>query len=431
MAVCAGSSDKSYGEKYWAAIQTYVADCGGVLDTRKYTEYSRVILAVTAAGYDATNVAGYDLTAPLADVDATTKQGINGAIHALLALDAGAYASNVRQKYVNAVLDGQKDDGGWALSGDVGDVDMTAMALQALAPYRSQTAVSKAIDRGLTRLSAQQKDDGSFSSYGVNNCESCAQVILTLCQLELPLDDARFVKNGKTALDAMNSFRLSNGSYRHTADGEASGKATEQALLAMTSLQRLEDGLAGVFTLTDIYPPYTDIIGHWARTNIEAAAEQGLFRTGGRFRPDDTMIRSELVAALWQAAGAPSATGTGYTDVAKTASYHTAAIWAKSAGVMNGVSETSFGPAKNLTRAELATALWRMAGKPAATEVQKLSEAKNFKDVDTVPSWATESMGWAVKTGLMKGANGELRPNDSLTRAEAATMLMRYLEMME
>lgn len=81
----------NYFESYYARVEKYVKDCKGVLHERKYTEYSRVILALTAIGKDPSNVAGYDLLKPLGNFEKTVWQGINGPIWALIALDSGNY----------------------------------------------------------------------------------------------------------------------------------------------------------------------------------------------------------------------------------------------------------------------------------------------------------------------------------------------------
>jgi len=152
IASCATGGSSSYGSKYWSNIQTTVKDVKGVLDSRKSTELTRVILAITATGNNAAKVSGYDLTAQLTDMDYVTKQGVNGAIFALLALDSGNYKSTMRETLVQYILDAQLDDGGWVLSGKYSDTDMTAMALQALTPYQSREDVRTAIDEGLSRL---------------------------------------------------------------------------------------------------------------------------------------------------------------------------------------------------------------------------------------------------------------------------------------
>lgn len=139
---------QSYYDNYLNTVTKYVQNKKGVLDERKYTEYSRVILALTAIGADPTDVGGYDLTAPLGDFEATVWQGVNGPVWALIALDSGNYELNggaTRQMYVDEILDRQLDNGGWSLAAKGGegdaDADITAMALQALAKYRDQEKV--------------------------------------------------------------------------------------------------------------------------------------------------------------------------------------------------------------------------------------------------------------------------------------------------
>ena len=153
-----------YYDGYYARVEQYVKEKGGVLHARKYTEYSRLITALAALGQDARNVAGYDLTLPLGDYEKTVWQGINGAVWALIALDSrnypmpqntGAKTQATRQMYVDAILAAQLTDGGWSLTGNgASDADLTAMALQALAKYQDQTAAAGAVERGLACLSA-------------------------------------------------------------------------------------------------------------------------------------------------------------------------------------------------------------------------------------------------------------------------------------
>ena len=157
---------EEYFQDYYAAVEAYVRACSGKLHDRKYTEYSRVIVALSSFGQDARDVAGYDLTKPLGDYDKTVWQGINGPIWALIALDSRDYPVPVnkeaatqatRQMYIDCILDCQLPDGGWSLFGDtaassgggVSDPDITGMALQALAQYQNQPAVARATEEAL------------------------------------------------------------------------------------------------------------------------------------------------------------------------------------------------------------------------------------------------------------------------------------------
>lgn len=257
MALCRSTCElpAGYLDAYFAEVETMLQACGGDLigDTSKFnTEYSRLILALSAAGANAADFAGFDLTAPLADFEQTVRQGINGAAYALLALDAGSYACPVRQDYVDYILEKQMADGGWALSDafESSDTDVTAIVLQALAKYRHLSSVETAIDAGLTRLSQLQRDDGGYATMGAENPESSAQVILALCELGVSLEDARFVKNGKTPLDAMLGYQLRDGSFAHLKDNDTPmAVSAYQSMMALVSLLRCEAGSSPFYTM--------------------------------------------------------------------------------------------------------------------------------------------------------------------------------------
>jgi len=226
-----------------------VKACGGVLSKTMYTKYDAVILGLTAAGYDAKNVAGYDLTKPLSDYDGAVAQGLNGAVYALLALDCGNYPNDIRDQYVDYILSRQLKDGGFAFSGDNADPDITAMALQALAQYRSRADVSAAVDRAVNCLSKLQQDDGGYASWGAVNSESCAQVLIAMCQLGIGTDDARFIKNGHSVLDKLLSYQLGDGTFAHLENGGSDASATIQALTGLTALLKFQKDGKGIFTI--------------------------------------------------------------------------------------------------------------------------------------------------------------------------------------
>lgn len=202
---------------YRQKLERYVTDCGGILHDRKYTEYSRVILTVTAMGDDARNVAGYDLTAPLEDYDQTIFQGVNGAIYALLALDSGNYGSEaIRERYIAHILEKELPDGGWCMMGDVPEADVTAMALQALAKYRDREDVGAAVERGLKVLEAAE----------YTTSEAVSQTIVALCELGMPADEK---------VKLLLTYQTEAGDFRHVMDGDADVLSTEQAFYALVS----------------------------------------------------------------------------------------------------------------------------------------------------------------------------------------------------
>ncbi len=262
LVIALARSGRDVPDSYYDSVVKAVQSAKGQLSDKKSTEYARTILALTAIGKDPADVGGYDLLAGLADMDDVTYQGINGAIFALLALDSGKYdvpaaaeggTQTTRDGLVAYILAQQLSDGGWALSGTSADPDVTAMALQALAPYRTgDETVDAAVDKGVQLLSDMQLSDGGYSSWGTLNSESCAQVLIALATLGIdPASDSRFVKNGLTVLDALLAYAVSGG-FRHTVDGEADAIATEQALCALTAYARLLDGKTALYDMTDV-----------------------------------------------------------------------------------------------------------------------------------------------------------------------------------
>ena len=254
---------QKYFDAYYENVEAAVREKNGVLSDRKYTEYSRTVLALTAIGKNPVDVAGFDLLKPLADFEQVTKQGINGTIFALLAMDSGKYeipenpdaaVQATRQMYVDELLARELPDGGWTLTGGEPDVDITAMTLQALAKYRDQADVTAAVERGLAVLSSLQEPDGGYVSWGCSNSESVAQVLVALTELGVPLDDERFTKNGITVEDALLRFAQENGAFVHVRDGSGGDDemATEQAFYALAAIHRAETGETTLYDMTDV-----------------------------------------------------------------------------------------------------------------------------------------------------------------------------------
>ena len=252
-------SDEYY-ETYFQNLSAYTAQQGGVLHAKKYTEYSRVILAVTAIGKDPTDVGGFNMLQPLADFEQTVFQGINGPIFALLALDSGNYeipentADNTqatRDMYVDYIINAQLPEGGWSLMGGEPEIDLTAMALQALAKYQDRKDVAEAVEKGLAILSERQNENGGYQYSAAEqvSCESVAQVIVALTELGISLDDSRFVKNGKTLLDGILQFQQADGGFSHLVDGETDLLATEQAFYALVAANRVAQGESSLYRM--------------------------------------------------------------------------------------------------------------------------------------------------------------------------------------
>ena len=252
-----------YAASYYSNLVRTLRDTSGVLHRVKYTEYSRVVIALSSLGFDPTDVAGYDVLSPLGDFDQVCWQGVNGPIWALIALDSRGYDAptvpdgkrqTTRDALIDAVLDSEIAGGGWALSGSVPDVDMTAMALTSLAPYRGARAdAAAAIERGLSVLSSLQGEGGGFGDAGSASSESCAQVVVALASLGIdPASDERFVKESGSVLDALCAFAVPGGGFKHVADGEVNGMATEQGFYALVAYERLLSGKTSLFDMSDV-----------------------------------------------------------------------------------------------------------------------------------------------------------------------------------
>lgn len=261
-----GSISDTLAEQYAQAAYQYVKKKGSsTISDSKSTENSRMILALTSIGKDPSDVAGYDLLEPLADLDYVKSQGINGPIFALIALDSHDYeipkavagkTQTTREALIDAILAAQLSDGGWNVNGNGADADMTAMAIQALAPYYSSNAkVKSAVDDALKRLSKMQEVNGGYTSWGTANAESVAQVIVALTSLGIdPASDGRFIKNGYSTLDALATFYNDKGGFKHSQSDTTSsnGLATEQAYYALASWYRLKAGKTSLYDMSDV-----------------------------------------------------------------------------------------------------------------------------------------------------------------------------------
>ena len=271
---------KKYYEDYYKRVEKTVKDAKGILHRMKFTEYSRVILALTAINKDVTDVGGYNLLSYLSDFDNVKKQGINGPIFALIAFDAGNYdipidkkasVQTTRQGIIDFILDkeihkGTSKAGGWALSGTDPDPDITFMAIQSLANYMDQKEVKEAVNRALKIMSKKQLSTGGYNSWGTENCESTAQAIVALTALGIDIDtDSRFIKTDKkgnknTLMDGMMQFYCKGGGFAHVNEGYDGGggsgtglnaMATDQGMYALDAYYRYINGKNKLYDMTD------------------------------------------------------------------------------------------------------------------------------------------------------------------------------------
>ena len=287
---------EAYIAAYYEKVVAYVkANIGsdGILrkpddkNTPVITDNERIILALTAIGKDPANVGGKNLLAALQDKDimkvtATSVTDINGLVMGLLALNSRNYTSDTSW-LVQAVLAQQNEDGSWSASADTkpaSDVDMTAMALQALAPYYKDggnETVNHAVNKALQWLSDKYKGTGYTSA------ESCAQVVIALSALNLDANtDARFTKTveGKTlsVLGNLLQYRVAkSGGFKHQfADKAVNEMATEQALCAMAAYARFTEKANALYDMTDAACAHR--FGEWKVTVAATCTKDGVSR---------------------------------------------------------------------------------------------------------------------------------------------------------
>lgn len=449
----------SYYENYYNNVVKYVQSKQGVLHDKKYTEYSRVILALTAIGKDPANVGGYNLLTPLGDYEKTVYQGINGAIFALIALDSNDYAmpqnpqaatQASRDMYVQYILDRQLPDGGWAL-GTTADADVTGMALQALANYRNRAEVKSAVDKGLACLSAMQNADGSFDSWGSSNCESVCQAIVALGCLDISLNDSRFVKNDNTLLDALLSFYTKGGGFRHTDDAAGGNNlmATEQGFYALVAADRAADGKNSLYDMSDVKKSgdvtpvvsFPDVQGHKNQQAIEALTAKEIINgmPDGNFLPNATMTRAEFAAIVVRALELNQQETAVFRDVKSGAWYSGWIGAAYQSGIVKGTSADLFTPNSTITREEAATMVARAAAvllqnSEQAQSVQIVPKGKELmaqaNDGSQVSAWAETSVAYCLGSGIMESGEN-IQPQKSILRCEIAQMIYNMLGMNE
>lgn len=259
-------------DEYLSNMAKTVVSMNGRLDNTKtqtkHTEYSRVILALTSIGEDATKFTGsngtvYNLVEPLFEKNGSTyrvsEQGNNGTAFALIALDSGNYYDNAtgttaRNAWIKSLCDAQINNGAWGIDTDFpgSNVDMTAMVVQALAPYCSTNATVKAaVDKAVEWLSAEYQKTGDYGS-----SESAAQVIVALSALNIDAKiDSRFQHNGISVLSNFLSYADPNSKgflHDKQPNSTVNQMASEQAAYTLVAYDRYVNGSKRLYDMSDV-----------------------------------------------------------------------------------------------------------------------------------------------------------------------------------
>ena len=262
------ANDSQYFSDYYDRIVEYVntkaaeLDMNGALDKNKSTDNSRLIMALAAIGRDATSVGNWDLVEAYSanGINWIRKQGMNGTIWTLIALDCGGYETSdptIRQQCVDAIVNAQHNDGGWSLvtaKAQPSNVDITCMTLTALYPYRDQEAVAAACATAFEWLSESQLENGGFPYGNGETSESCAWAIVACTTWGInPDTDPRFFKNGYSPIDNLLTYYIEEeAKFEHGRGAGANAMATDQATYALVAYDRLLNGKTALYDYSDV-----------------------------------------------------------------------------------------------------------------------------------------------------------------------------------
>ena len=404
----------NYFETYYQNVVKEVKALKGKLHQYKYTEYSRVIIALSAIGKDPKNVGGYDLTKPLEEVTNVVWQGVNGPIFALIALDTKQYDSPVRAQLVNAILQEQLPDGGFTLSGETADLDLTAMAIQALAPYAEDKKVGPALQRAIAKMNA-------LAANGYNNAETAAQVITAYAALRL--DATEHVQKMITFYNA------ADGGFKHVlTEKSANGMATEQATYALAAYNRVLNGKKSLYEMEETNNNFNDTTTGWARPYIDEAVELGLLKgyADGTFRPNNHLTRTQAVAIIVRAMKITNKENAPYEDLGNMAVASKNEIAAAyEAGIIK-YNNGTFNPNKKITRMQLGLMLMRAYNIQHAPYVAKTNVT--YSDTAHLPAEEQQALAFLAEYSIATGSNGRFKPSDPTTRAQMAKMSVQFVK---
>lgn len=434
----------------------------------KITDVERLAMAATAIGIDPTNVdgKGFNLIKKIYNsedrkmgtesVDSLTFQGNNGIIFALIALDSKAYevpenAKWTREKLVAELVKTQKADGAWSLETSTTgatSIDITAMALIALATYKDQVNVKTAIDKAVVFLAKEQGPTGGFneSFVGGITSEAASQVIIALTANGIDPRSKQFTKNGITLLDHLLGFKAEDGGFKHiTEDKTSNSMATEQALQALVAVELYLKGEGALYQFTgqqlELKPElkpvpkpiqFTDISSHWAKDYIEKAVQAGLVNgyEDGTFRPSNQLTRAQVVAIIVRALELKTTDKAPFKDIANYAEETRAEIAAAyKYGIVKG-SNGNFNPSQKVTRAQMALMMQR-ALEYQLGEKYVVSKKAPFTDFGQYNKEAVDAISMLYDTGITTGDNGKYMPGNPTSRAHATKMLVNFIELQQ
>ena len=420
---------RSIPEKYIESLKVYINEHAA--GSGSATDIARMVLAASAAGMNPANIDGNNLIEKLFSMEKIDRQGVTGPVFALIALDSGPYsipsgARWTRDKLVSLILEYQNEDGGFCLAKDEkSDIDLTAMALQSLSGYSSESAASS-VEKAIDWLSNLKPEEEQTS-------ESISQIIIALTSLGTDPGSIQFGMYDGDLLTCLLKYKKEDGGFSHTLDGDSDEMATEQALMAITSYSMYVNGSGKLYSLQVPNGAYSDLhaISEWALPYVAKASEQGLMEgiktdaSGQRFEPRRNISRAELTALLLRILGEePSKSFTPvYNDIKEGSWYSGYVLRAREKGIINGVTEVTFDPNKPVTRQEMAVMTAR------AFNLGEKASGSRINDLDIASEWARQAIEAVYDNGIMMGESNMFNPKGYVSREMAAAVGVRLYNM--
>lgn len=365
--------------KYRSALEKYVSSGAG-----NPTEREMYALLLAATGYSG-NYIGDIIES------STGKLGIMSYVYSLHLLNLGYKAKTVtKQAVITEILSRQKSDGGFAVSGKYGDVDATAMTLQALSQNVSDSKVNAAVNKALSFLSSRLDKNGEYSSYGAVNSESTSQVIIALSSLGIDLQkDSRFIKNGKTLIDTLLSYKMSDGSFSHTHEKGSDSYATVQALSAFVAYYRFLTGKGSIYKFSVKIPsePVTTQPATTQKTTSASTTNRETTKAPSTTKePSTTKSQSGSLLSGLDILGIFSQTTENHTVTSQTA-----AQTKETTSTALSTSDTTALQTASHTASQTASTVSETYSSEAASQTESFSSQKETEETVTEPSSVTSS----------------------------------------
>lgn len=409
---------------------------------RLVTDHDKLAIVLRAMSFKQDQFGSYPFLSPIYQHENLGKQGVNGYIFSLIALTGESLPSNAiwtQDKIIDEIMSYQNADGGFSLSKTAGesDVDITAMVITAFSFYQQNTAVKEATQKAIAYLASCQGEDGNFTYQNASTSESVSQVIMALTSMHLSLNDSRFVKNGQTLLDVLQTYLVDDAHFSHTKGGMANDMATEQAAMALTAYNLSLAGensfyqlpvvpLSSSLSFCDVKPKdwFYDAVMFVAEQKMTSGVSEGIFA------PNMVVTRGQFIKMACDAyAISPRDSGDNFYDAGYT--WYTPYLAAvKQTGISQGVGNNQFHPEENITREEMFTLLYQILKSihPESISNAVQEDLSRYADEKEISSWAKDAFSYFVSDGIVKGDQGLLNPKAKATRAQMAQIFYSMLK---